>query len=91
MEGVRPSPCNELSRLRVGRSGYEGRPLKLASYRLAADEKAFWKLANHAHKAAQEQGEIFSDFLRLAMLSPAILVEPKDVAWVLAYYARQAK
>lgn len=69
----------------------EGAPLKLASYRLAPDEKRFWKLAAHPRKAAQEQGLRFVDFLKLAMLSPARLTEPKDVAWVLAFYAHEAK
>jgi SAM-dependent methyltransferase len=74
----------------IGRDA-EGKPLKLASYRLAPDEKSFWKLAAQPHKCAKEQGERFLDLLKLAMLSPAILTEPKDVAWVLAYYAREAK
>ena len=74
----------------VGRDS-EGKALKLASYRLAPDEKAFWKLAAHPRKAAQEQGGRFLDFLKLASLSPAILAAPKDVAWVLAYYAREAQ
>ena len=74
----------------VGRDS-EGKPLKLASCRLAADEKSFWKLAAHPRKTAQEQGDRFLDFLKLALLSPAILAAPKDVAWVLAYYAREAK
>lgn len=69
----------------------EGAPVKLASYRLAPDEKAFWGLAAHPRKAAQEQGARFTDFLKLAMLSPAILAAPKDVAWVLAYYAAKPK
>jgi hypothetical protein len=69
----------------------EGSPVKLASYRLAADEKEFWRSAAHPQKAGQEQGARFVDFLKLAMLSPAKLTEPKDVAWVLAYYAREAK
>jgi hypothetical protein len=69
----------------------EGAAVKLASYRLASDEKAFWRLAAHPRAAAQEQGTRFADFLKLAILSPARLTEPKDVAWVLAYYAREAK
>jgi len=74
----------------VGRDS-EGHAFKLASYRLAADEKSFWRLAAHPRKAAQEQGQRFLDFLKLVALSPAILASPKDVAWVLAYYAREAK
>lgn len=73
----------------VGRD-IEGKPVKLASYRLASDEKAFWKAASQPVKAAKEQGERFVDFLKLAMLSPAVLAAPKDVAWVLGYYAREA-
>ncbi len=74
----------------VGRDS-EGKPLKLASYRLALNEKAFWKIVGHPRKTASEQGDRFIDFLKLAMLSPAILAAPKDVAWVLGYYAREAK
>jgi hypothetical protein len=77
--------------LLMGRDS-EGKPLKLASYRLAPDEKTFWNTtAAHPHKAARDQGDRFLDFLKLVILSPAILTAPKDVAWVLAYYAREAK
>lgn len=69
----------------------DGKPVKLASYRLAPDNKTFWKVAAHARKTASEQGARFTDFLNLVMLSPATLSAPKDVAWVLAYYAREAK
>lgn len=69
----------------------EGKPVKLASHRLAPNEKSFWKAASHAQKTAEEHGERFTDFLKLAILSPAILRDPKDVAWILAYYAREAK
>ena len=69
----------------------QGSPVKLASYRLAEDEKSFWRLAAHPHNAAKDRAARFGDFLKLSILSPAILVAPKDVAWVLAYYAREAK
>lgn len=74
----------------IGRDA-EGKPVKLASYRLAPDEKSFWKTAARSRKTASEQGDRFVDFLKLVMLSPAILSAPKDVAWILAYYARQSK
>ncbi len=74
----------------VGRDS-EGHALKLASYRLAPDEKSFWRLSAHPRKAAQEQGQRFLNFLKLVALSPAVLAAPKDVAWVLAYYAREVK
>jgi hypothetical protein len=69
----------------------EGKAVKLASYRIAPDEKTFWKVTGHPQKTAREVGERFVEFLKLAMLSPAILSAPRDVAWVLAYYAREAK
>jgi hypothetical protein len=75
--------------LLVGRDS-EGKALKLASCRLAPNERAFWQIAGHPQKAEHEQGDRFLDFLKLVLLSPAILATPKDVAWVLAYYAREA-
>ena len=69
----------------------EGSPVKLASYRIAPDRKAFWKAAEHPRKAASEQGERFIDFLKLAMMSPAAITAPRDVASMLAYYAREAR
>jgi N-6 DNA Methylase len=69
----------------------DARPVKLASYRLAESEKEFWKVASHPHKAAAAHSARFQDFLKLVLLSPAILAAPQDVAWVLAYYAREAK
>ena len=73
----------------VGRDT-EGKPVKLAFYRLSPDEKTFWRMASQPLKTARAKGERFVDFLKLAMLSPAALAAPKDVAWVLAYYAREA-
>lgn len=75
----------------VGRDS-GGQPTKLGSYRLAKDAKSFWNtIAAHPKKTVAEQGDRFLDFLKLVILSPAVLVTPKDVAWVLAYYAREAK
>jgi hypothetical protein len=74
----------------VGRDG-EGKPVKVGCYRMAANEDGFWAAAAHPRKVSDEQGERFLDFVKLAVLSPAILIDPKDVAWILAYYAREAK
>jgi hypothetical protein len=63
----------------------DARPVKLASYRLAENEKEFWKVASHPHKAAATQSARFQDFLKLVLLSPSIIAAPEDVAWVLAY------
>lgn len=69
----------------------DAHPVKLASCRLAESEKEFWNVASHPQKAAAIHSARFQDFLKLVLLSPAILAAPKDVAWVLAYYAREAK
>jgi Type ISP C-terminal specificity domain/N-6 DNA Methylase len=68
----------------------EGKPAKLESYRLAANESAFWTATSHPHALAEEYGEAFADFLRRVMLHAAPLAAPKDVAWFMASYAREA-
>ncbi len=68
-----------------------GKPVTLEAYRLAADEKAFWKAAAHPAAVAAAQGDRFLDYLRRVMLHAAPLADPKDVAWFLASYARDAR
>ena len=63
----------------IGRDA-EGAPVKLGSYRLAADEKTFWRSAGHPQMTAKEHGARFVDFLKLTLLSPAILVAPKKMS-----------
>ena len=68
----------------------DGFPME--GFTLADTETAFWQVvAAHPHKAAQEQGERFCEYLKRAMLSIARLSAPQDVAWFLASYARDAK
>lgn len=69
----------------------DGRPVTLETYRLAADEKSFWKAAAHPAALAAAQGDRFLDYLRRVMLHAAPLADPKDVAWFLASYARDAR
>ncbi len=69
----------------------DGKPVALESYRLAESEAAFWALATHPRKAATEQGERFADFLARCLRANAPLSDPKDVAWFLASYARDAR
>ena len=68
----------------------EGKPVKLEHYRLAPNEAAFWTAASHPRAIAAEQGEAFVDFLKRVMLHAASLAAPKDVAWFMASYAREA-
>ena len=69
----------------------DGKPVTLETYRLAESEAAFWALAAHPRKAATEQGERFADFLARGLRANAPLSDPKDVAWFLASYARDAR
>jgi hypothetical protein len=70
---------------------HEGQPTKYESYSLAEDEGAFWSAVAHPRKMAEEHGERLTEYLKRAMLRRAELVEPKDVAWFLASYAREAR
>ena len=74
----------------VGQDG-EGRPAKRESYRLAESETAFWAAAAHPGRLAREQGASFEEFLRRVMRHAAPLATPRDVAWFLASYAREAR
>jgi hypothetical protein len=74
--------------LKRGDNGNSGH---LESFQLAPDEKSFWQLAAHPHKAANELGERFAEYLKRVMLHAAPLNNPKDVAFFLASYARDAR
>src|SRR5262249_27972942 len=64
---------------------------QLESFKLAADEKALWLAAAHPRKAAAELGERFAEYLKRVLLHAAPLNNPKDVAFFLASYARDAR
>ena len=67
-----------------------GKPRPLESYQLAASEREFWSGAVHPRTAADQHGERFTGYLLRAMQHNAPLMDPKDVAWFLASYARDA-
>ncbi len=60
-------------------------------YQLAATEPDFWALADDPAKAVEEHGDRLTDFLRRCLRRPAPLTEPRDLAWFLASYARDAR
>lgn len=61
------------------------------SFALAESEADFWNAqAAHPRAAAHERGAAFVEFLKRACLHAAPLGNPKDVAWFLASYARDA-
>jgi len=66
-----------------------GRATAQETYRLAANEAAFWATA--LSELATTHAEPFTEYLKRVMLRPARLTTPKDVAWFLASYARDAR
>ena len=74
--------------LLVGRSA-NGAATFLERYSLAPDEAMFWSA--DLGELVKTHGERLKDFLKRVMLHRAPLTNPKDVAWFLASYAREAK
>src|SRR5262245_8947906 len=74
--------------LLVGRDS-NNNPVKRERYRLASTEAAFWNTP--LAQLADEHTERFTEYLKRVMLSNAPLADPKDVAWFLASYARDAR
>lgn len=70
--------------------GPNGQPVKLEGFRLAPDGKAFWELVATPKKSAEHIGRAFGEYLKRALTQSVALREPKDVAWFLASYARDA-
>ncbi|MBI4566897.1 MAG: N-6 DNA methylase, partial [Planctomycetes bacterium] len=68
-----------------------GSPLPQERFTLAGDEETFWRIAAHPKAAAQRLGGRLVEYLKRVMLSVAPLADPRDVAWFLASYARDAK
>lgn len=67
-----------------------GKPIEREFYRLADDEDGFWMLAASARKTSLAHGSHFAEFLRRVMINAAPLRRPKDIARLLASYARDA-
>ncbi|MEA5518197.1 type ISP restriction/modification enzyme [Limnoraphis robusta] len=68
-----------------------GQPITLETYRLAKNEKEFWEKAKRPKQFTQEQEEQFTEYLKRVMLQSASIATPKDLAWFLASYAKDAK
>jgi hypothetical protein len=69
--------------------GPNGLPVERESFALADDEQDFWQhKAAHPRATAQQKGAQFMEFIKRACLHAAPLLNPKDVAWFLASYAR---
>lgn len=64
---------------------------KLETFRLAPSESAFWKAASDPQTLAASHAERLAEYLKRVLLHAASLAEPRDVAWFLASYARDAR
>ena len=67
------------------------KPQPMESFHLAHDEAAFWKAAAHPRQTAAALGERFNEYLKRVLLHAAPLNSPRDVAFFLASYARDAR
>ena len=65
-----------------------GRPVRLEAFRLAESADAFAHQLEKPRAFAREIGAGLSEYLCRALSHRATLAEPKDLAWLLASYAR---
>ena len=65
-----------------------GRPAKLESFQLAESAEAFWQALEKPQAFARSAGAGLGEYLSRALSHRAALSEPKDLAWLLASYAR---
>ncbi|HMO47528.1 MAG TPA: N-6 DNA methylase [Rubrivivax sp.] len=68
----------------------DGQRVPLERHALAPSAEAFWKIAAQPGQLPPQSAAAFGDFLARVMLHAAPLSEPKDLAWLLASYAREA-
>ena len=71
----------------VGEDG-TGQPTKLETFRLADSADDFWRELEKPRAFAQGAGAGLGEYLARALSHRAALAEPKDLAWLLASYAR---
>ena len=66
----------------------EGRPTKLETFRLAHSGADFETKLQHPRTFARNIGAALGEYLSRALSHRASLAEPRDLAWLLASYAR---
>ena len=66
----------------------EGRPAKLETFRSAHSAADFETKLQHPRAFARDVGPALGEYLCRALSHRASLVEPRDLAWLLASYAR---
>ncbi len=67
-----------------------GHPAMLETFRLAASAEAFTRALETPRTFAREVGAGLGEYLARALSHRARLTDPKDLAWLLASYARDA-
>ena len=67
-----------------------GHVARLETFRLAKTEAEFWEMVAKPQGTAKQVGRAFGEYLRRALTQSVALREPKDVAWFIASYARDA-
>lgn len=70
--------------------GDGAKTIRLESFRLAENERKFWSAAAQPRKTTAALGERFAEYLRRVLLHAAPLNNPRDLAFFLASYARDA-
>ena len=65
-----------------------GRPARLETFRLAGSAEEFWRRIGTPRTFARDVGAGLGEYLARALSHRAALAEPKDLAWLLASYAR---
>ena len=66
----------------------EGKPAKLETFRLAQSAADFETKLQHPRAFARNIGAALGEYLSRALSHRAALAEPRDLAWLLASYAR---
>ena len=66
----------------------QGRPTTLETLRLAGSAEGFLSRLEKPHAFARDAGASLGEYLARALSHRAALTEPKDLAWLLASYAR---
>ena len=66
----------------------QGNPVKMESFRLAGSEQEFEAKLERPRAFAREVGAGLGEYLCRALSHKASIVEPRDLAWLLASYAR---
>jgi len=67
-----------------------GQATRLEAFKLAETPAEFWTLVKTPSASAKEIGLAFIEYLKRMLTQNVALVQPKDVAWFLASYARDA-